>query len=213
MADTPLVRLPLDGAAARSESVIDRASYFTGTFRTAQNLRIEGKYEGEIECAGAVFVAEGANVNARIVAGSVIVAGQCQGEIVCEARFEILSAGRVSGSVSTGVTVVHEGAFYEGEIRMTPGRPAEERRQPPPAVRPAPEPVALPQRPEAAQAAETAPAPAPSPRRRPAEPASKDDEPELPAALATATAGSRANGASNGRTAPPLVDGAQAAGG
>ena len=47
------------------ESLIDRESHFTGNYRTPHNLRIDGRYEGEIECHGTVFVGESATVKVR----------------------------------------------------------------------------------------------------------------------------------------------------
>lgn len=126
---------PQPPASSPSVSLIDRDSHFTGSYRTPHDLRIDGRYEGEIECRGTVFVGETAQVNARVVAGNVIVAGQFEGEIACDTRFEILPSGRVAASVSAAVTVVHEGAFYQGELRMF--RPGQERPRRP--AQPAPE--------------------------------------------------------------------------
>jgi cytoskeletal protein CcmA (bactofilin family) len=100
------------------ESVIDSDCFFEGTFRTPGNMRIEGTYQGQIECQGTLLIAEGGTVNARIVAGSLIVAGQFSGEAQCESRFELLRTGRASGGIMAKSTVVHDGAFFEGEIRM-----------------------------------------------------------------------------------------------
>ena len=100
------------------ESVIDQDCFFEGTFRTPGNMRIEGAYQGVIECQGTLLIAESGQVNARVVAGNLIVAGQFSGEVQCQSRFEVLASGRVSGSVATLSTVIHDGAFFEGEIRM-----------------------------------------------------------------------------------------------
>lgn len=105
-------------SASPTISLIDREAAFSGAFRTPGDVRIEGRYDGEIECRGTVYIGETATVNARVTAGGIIIAGQFEGEVLCEGRFEILPAGRVAASVSTSVTVVHEGAFYQGELRM-----------------------------------------------------------------------------------------------
>jgi len=117
---------PIDAATRRNgrESVIDQECFFEGTFRTPGNMRIEGAYEGAIECQGTLLIAESGQVNARIVAGNLIVAGQFSGEVQCQSRFELLKSGRVSGSVTAQSTVVHDGAFFQGEIRMGGREPA-----------------------------------------------------------------------------------------
>lgn len=203
-----------DTISARGESLIDRESHFTGTYRTPHDLRIEGRYEGEIECKGTVHVGETAVVNARIVAGNVTVAGQCDGEIACDNRFEILRTGRVSGTVTSSSTVVHEGAYYQGDLCMSRG-PADRMRREPAAAPPVRQelPARPPAMPEPARAAAPSPAPSspatserpapPAPRRRAPEPATSEEaaDTEMPSSLipASATPQGYANGSGNGR--------------
>lgn len=106
------------GRSPSRQSIIDRESNFNGAYVTPNDLLIEGRYEGEIECEGTVTIAQGADVNARIAAGTISVAGRLHGEIACRLRFEILPAGRVDARVLAGTIVVHEGAQYQGELRM-----------------------------------------------------------------------------------------------
>jgi cytoskeletal protein CcmA (bactofilin family) len=101
------------------ESIIDRSSAFDGVLRTSRNLRVEGQAKGEIHCEGTLYVDEGAEVNARIVAANVSVAGNLSGEITCRGRLQILPTGRVSGKLATARLVIQEGAIYEGELRMS----------------------------------------------------------------------------------------------
>lgn len=109
------------------ESVIDQDCFFEGTFRTPGNMRVEGACSGVIECQGTLLIAESGRVNARIVAGNLTIAGQMQGEAQCETRFEILKSGRVNGNVGAKSVVVHDGAFFEGDIRMGDGQERSER--------------------------------------------------------------------------------------
>jgi cytoskeletal protein CcmA (bactofilin family) len=107
-------------AQSNSFSVIDRHSNFDGTFRSSRDLRIEGEVKGTIECQGTLFVAEGANVSAKVDAENIAVAGNLNGEIRCLGRLQILSSGQVRGKVSTVTLVINEGAYYEGQLEMTP---------------------------------------------------------------------------------------------
>ena len=101
------------------ESIIDRSSAFDGVLRTSRNLRVEGQAKGEIHCEGTLYVDEGAEVNARIVAANISVAGNLSGEVTCRGRLQILPTGRVSGKLATARLVIQEGAIYEGELRMS----------------------------------------------------------------------------------------------
>jgi cytoskeletal protein CcmA (bactofilin family) len=189
-----------DTTPPRGESLIDRDSHFTGTYRTPHNLRIEGRYEGEIDCKGTVYVGETAVVNARIVAGNVTVAGQLEGEIACDSRFEILRSGRVTGSVTSAVTVVHEGAFYQGELRMVrAGAPDRLRREPAAAplsrTEPPARPPAAPEPPRATSVPAQASAPSSQVERPVPPPPQRRRQTETPTAEhATATPRGYANG-------------------
>lgn len=101
-----------------SISVIDQYSNFDGTYNSTRDLRIEGQVKGTIECRGTLHIAQGANVNARVEAENISVAGELDGEITCRGRLQILPSGRVTGKIDTVTLVIHEGAFYEGELEM-----------------------------------------------------------------------------------------------
>lgn len=102
-----------------SISVIDQYSNFDGTYNSTRDLRIEGQVKGTIECRGTLHIAQGANVNARVEAENISVAGELDGEITCRGRLQLMPSGRVRGKINTVTLVVHEGAFYEGELEMT----------------------------------------------------------------------------------------------
>ncbi len=117
-----------------SVSVIDRFSKFDGTFHSTRDLRVEGEVKGTIDCKGILHIAQGANVNATIEAENISVAGDLDGDINCKGRLQILPSGRVRGKINTVTLVIHEGAFYEGELemptadkRLTSGRAARSR--------------------------------------------------------------------------------------
>jgi len=134
------------GDGVDSFSVIDRHSNFDGTFRSSRDLRIEGEVKGTIECQGTLFVAEGANVSAKVEAENIAVAGDLNGDIRCLGRLQIMPSGRVRGKVSTITLVINEGAYYEGQLEMAPPEERQAGGAPRAMPRPAtPAPVSLPQ--------------------------------------------------------------------
>ncbi|MSQ62094.1 MAG: polymer-forming cytoskeletal protein [Dehalococcoidia bacterium] len=100
-------------------SRVDRNSKFNGRYEAMQNLLVEGTCSGEIDCRGMLVIAEGATVEATIIARDVRIAGVVKGEIDCTGRFELLPSGRASGSVKARQIVIHEGAEYDGDLQMT----------------------------------------------------------------------------------------------
>jgi cytoskeletal protein CcmA (bactofilin family) len=101
-----------------SYSLIDRFSNFDGTFRSNRDLRIDGEVKGTIDCQGTLFVAQGANVTAKVEAENITVAGDLNGEISCRGRLQMMPSGRVRGKVATETLVINEGAYYEGQLQM-----------------------------------------------------------------------------------------------
>jgi cytoskeletal protein CcmA (bactofilin family) len=101
-----------------SISVIDRYSNFDGTYHSTRDLRIEGQVKGTIECRGTLHIAQGANIDAKVEAENISVAGELEGEITCRGKLQLLPSGRVRGKINTVTLVIHEGAFYEGELEM-----------------------------------------------------------------------------------------------
>jgi len=121
LADSDLDRsLTASGIAVSNDtfSVIDKHSFFDGTFRSDRDLRIEGEVKGTIECKGTLFVAQGANVTAKVEAENISVAGDLNGEIRSRGRLQITPSGRVRGKVDTKTLVINEGAYYEGQLEM-----------------------------------------------------------------------------------------------
>jgi cytoskeletal protein CcmA (bactofilin family) len=105
------------------ESTIGEHTFFDGTYRSENSVRIRGTAQGEIECAKAVFIDENARVSAKVTAASITVAGEVDGELTCSGRVEIQPSGRVTGTINAGTLVMQEGAFFDGNLRMKQGVP------------------------------------------------------------------------------------------
>ena len=133
--DTPVTVTPLQPQPANqasnamptgeNTSIISVGSTWQGTLKIEGSVRVEGQLSGEIEARDTVNVAEGAEVNAKVRAAFVSIAGRFQGEVHCSERLEIMPTGRVNAELLTKSFVVHEGAVLEGQVQMTDGkRPA-----------------------------------------------------------------------------------------
>jgi cytoskeletal protein CcmA (bactofilin family) len=102
----------------RLETVIGGNASFNGHFKCEGNLRVEGFCEGSIEATGTVIVGEMARVVADITAQNVSVSGAVRGKITARGRLEILSTGRVWGSVDAASFLIDEGGYFHGESVM-----------------------------------------------------------------------------------------------
>jgi cytoskeletal protein CcmA (bactofilin family) len=117
--------------AAAGESVVDENSDFNGRYHSNNNLRIEGRAQGDISCNGTLIIADQAQVKAQIQTLNVTISGEYEGDVQCEGRFVLMPSARVVGRVKAAILVIQEGALFSGEIRMLdPNAPAMGRQVP-----------------------------------------------------------------------------------
>ncbi len=104
----------------KTNSIIGPGTEFKGILKDKESIRIDGRFEGEIETEGSVIIGEDAVVQANIKANVVSIAGKVTGDINCEGRVEIFSTGSLEGRVKASDLTIAEGAFFNGECRMNP---------------------------------------------------------------------------------------------
>jgi cytoskeletal protein CcmA (bactofilin family) len=95
-------------------TVIDTDASFEGTL-TGRDARVLGRFKGEIDIKGRLVLGEGCRVEARVIAGTVEVAGEFVGEIVAE-RLILQEKARISGTVDARTLSVREGAQLNGSV-------------------------------------------------------------------------------------------------
>jgi excisionase family DNA binding protein len=89
-------------------------------FRDAVNLRINGKFEGNLDTKGNLTIGEHAKVTADIKGDTIIVQGEVKGDITAAQKLTIGSTGSVEGNIVTSLFCVDEGAGIRGNIAMKP---------------------------------------------------------------------------------------------
>lgn len=106
-----------------AESLIAQEDTFEGEVKTNTGVRVLGTVRGTIESQRYVRIESGATVEADIMAEEVVIAGTFRGSLICRNRVEITDSGHVTGKVDTMKLYLHEGGFFDGELRMQ--RPGE----------------------------------------------------------------------------------------
>lgn len=91
---------------------------FRGTIRFRDSLKISGRCEGRIESEGALIIAKGAEVNAEVKVGSLVLAGTLTGNVEATSQTEIGSTGKLFGNLRTGQLRVEDGTVFEGKVEM-----------------------------------------------------------------------------------------------
>jgi cytoskeletal protein CcmA (bactofilin family) len=106
-------------------TVISRNTTWKGEMSSEGSVHIHGRYDGAVKATEAIFVAEGAEVDATLTAETIIVAGVSRGTVRARGKFEVLPSGRVAGDINAPTLVVHEGAIMTGQLRMSGEEPTD----------------------------------------------------------------------------------------
>lgn len=83
-----------------------------------QNYQISGRFRGDIETKGLVYIANDGVVEGNINTSSLIVAGRFKGEIIAEERVEIQPTARLYGKIRAPVLIASSGATLVGYLHI-----------------------------------------------------------------------------------------------
>ena len=102
------------------EKILDVDASMQGSlsFRDPVNLRINGKFEGNLETRGNLTIGQSAVVNAHIVGDNVIIGGKVRGDVTAKERLTLLPTAIVEGDIYPAKLNIAEGAVIEGRCSM-----------------------------------------------------------------------------------------------
>ena len=99
-------------------TLLGKGSEFEGKLSFEGQVRIDGKYSGQISTRDVLVVGEGAKVTAEISAGTVIINGTVEGNIKATGTVELHPPARVKGSIETPALSIDKGVIFEGTCKM-----------------------------------------------------------------------------------------------
>ncbi|TRZ94048.1 helix-turn-helix domain-containing protein [bacterium] len=97
---------------------VDAAMQGSLSFKESVNLRINGKFEGNLESKGNLTIGQTAIVNADIMGDNVIIGGRIRGRITAKERLTLLPSAVVEGDIYPAKLNIAEGAILEGRCSM-----------------------------------------------------------------------------------------------
>ena len=113
-------------------TLLGKGSEFEGKLSFEGTVRVDGKLTGEIFTDDVLIVGEGAEVNAEVTVGSIVIQGTVRGNITAKRSVEIHSPGRVRGNINTPSLFIEKGVFFDGNCQMDSSGASSD---PPPAPR------------------------------------------------------------------------------
>ncbi|WP_069999622.1 bactofilin family protein [Cellulosilyticum sp. I15G10I2] len=99
-------------------TLIDTTASLKGDIVTEGNLRIDGKFEGNIIQARDVVVGEGGFIQGEVNCETMVIYGTVKGNIKCQGLVEIAPVGKVFGDMEVKSISIKEGAVFEGKSIM-----------------------------------------------------------------------------------------------
>jgi cytoskeletal protein CcmA (bactofilin family) len=91
---------------------------FNGSLSFEGTVRIDGKFEGEINTDDTLIVGETGHIVADVYAGAVICKGCMEGTIVATKKIEIHANSRVVGNVKSPALYIELGGIFDGSCEM-----------------------------------------------------------------------------------------------
>jgi cytoskeletal protein CcmA (bactofilin family) len=109
------------GSAQPVTTLLGKGSEFEGKLSFEGTVRVDGKLTGEIFTDDVLIVGEGAEVNAEVTVGAIVIQGIVRGNITAKRSVEIHSPGKVKGNINTPSLFIEKGVFFDGHCQMDPG--------------------------------------------------------------------------------------------
>lgn len=97
-----------------AKTVIGEGSRFFGRYKIDGNLRIDGKFEGDILLVDHIQIGPQGRVKTNIEAVSIVVEGIVIGNLTASTRILLLSTARVLGNIKTPELIIQDGVVLEG---------------------------------------------------------------------------------------------------
>lgn len=114
----------------KMNSIIGKGCRINGTIDVKEGtMRIDGEFEGTVNCPGTLIIGKGGKVKAEINVKSAVVGGVVTGNIDAKEKIELQAGSRVEGDIKTSRLVIDEGVFFEGSCKMSPDMKGEVRPQ------------------------------------------------------------------------------------
>ena len=120
--------VPLLGGRREDESVATRpgevhtllgkGSEFEGKLTFEGQVRIDGKFNGQIVTKDVLVIGDGARVQAEINAGTVIINGTVEGNVRASQLIELHAPARVKGNLESPALTMDRGVIFEGTSKM-----------------------------------------------------------------------------------------------
>jgi cytoskeletal protein CcmA (bactofilin family) len=100
------------------ESVIAANLTIEGKIEGSGNVRMAGRFKGDVRIDGNFNIDPGAHLTGQVLAAVVVVGGELQGNIESAKRVDVLEGGIIVGDVKAGSITVAAGSRMRGHVEF-----------------------------------------------------------------------------------------------
>ena len=104
--------------AGELNALLGKGSEFEGKLTFEGQVRIDGKFTGQIMTKDTLVIGDGAKVQAEINAGTVIINGNVEGNIRATTLIEVHQPARVKGNLECPSLSMDRGVIFDGSVKM-----------------------------------------------------------------------------------------------
>ena len=101
-----------------SESILSSGLTIEGKIEGAGNVRVAGRFKGNVNVKGEFTIESGASVHGEVRADAVLVGGEVRGQIVATSRVEFKETGTLIGDLKAGSLAVAAGSKMRGKVEF-----------------------------------------------------------------------------------------------
>ena len=105
-------------AHERRESYFGPGVSIDGKIEGDANVRIGGKFSGNIQISGDLNIDKGARIAATINADTVTIQGELEGNVSANSQVTLLESGQVIGDIKAATLTVAAGARMRGNVEF-----------------------------------------------------------------------------------------------
>ena len=115
---TPILTLKEGAPRNRGESIFGAGVTIEGKIEGDADVRIAGKFKGEIQVKGDLNIEKGAHLTAKITAANVTIGGELEGNVVASAQVKLLESGQLLGDLKANSLIVAAGSRMRGHVEF-----------------------------------------------------------------------------------------------
>ncbi|GHT31342.1 hypothetical protein FACS189434_00890 [Bacteroidia bacterium] len=103
---------------AVSHNSLAAGTTIKGEIITDNDIRIDGRVEGNIDCKGKVVIGQSGNILGNIVCTNAEIIGSLSGNLKTYEVLSIQSTGKITGDIQTKTLVIEPNAVFNGSCKM-----------------------------------------------------------------------------------------------